>query len=117
VFLPTPPTNGFLHPIIFGKDHFTPFKNEFQIIFFGIFLEHTFRKKFYEFQINHWKLKKCVPKNIFCNYFLTSRFPILKNTLFTETPIPKTAFAYIISIPESPKIIKNNSGISKNVGV
>ena len=30
---PCTTTNGFLHLITFGKDHFTYFKNNFQIIF------------------------------------------------------------------------------------
>jgi len=49
VFLHAPPTNGFLHLIIFQKYYFTPFKNDFQIIFSGIFPEHPFQNKFYEF--------------------------------------------------------------------
>ena len=54
---------------------------------------------------------------IFWNDFLPSRFSILKTFFAYGTLIPETLFVYEIPIPESPKIINNNSDILNNIGV
>jgi len=76
------PINDFLHPIILGENHFTSFKNDFDITLFGIFLKHTFWNKFYKFQIYLWKLKKGVLEKIFQNSFLLSEFSYYGYTLY-----------------------------------
>jgi len=96
VFLPAPPTSFSPHSIIFEKKLF--FKNDLQIILFEIFPKHTFWNTNSEFII--LQVKKYVIKRIFQNDFSSSKFSYR-----------------VLSISKSPKNIKDNLYISKNVGV
>ena len=90
MFHPTPPTNFSLHPIIFRIDCFTSFKNDFMNSGF-IILE----------------VKKLFQNKYSRIVFWSSRFLILETPFLFETS----------PILESPKTIKDNLGILKNVEV
>jgi len=58
----------------------------------------------------------CFQKNIL-KWFFVFQISYSGNTLCLWNHIPETPVSHEIPIPESPKIIKDNSDISKNVGV